>query len=476
MNRRDFLKHSLAAAALTGTGIGIGIGLRPASALAGAGLSYGRTVINVMLRGGADLRYLFVPHPTKSKDYAQVFWDARKAIYTGYPSYSSVWNDLYKPVERNGVSFGIHKAAGWLAERFAAGEAAIVANVGVGDNRDHAHGQLIADAGDPLTQRYLSERDGWGGRLIEAIGNSNAVAVTNTVSVFCLGTNPANRTAGVIHAPDSRDLALAPAIANQPTTNETMFARALTSYYTQKGREIGGNPANWPYHRFFEHFRAVRQFGDAVNQRFAEIAPVQPRKLRDLYTAGSGNTLGSRYFGMQCASIYDSLLVSDLFRLRAGSMALLGWDTHKGQKGLFEPLIEDVFGDGKGLATLTGELASLGADDDVVFVFNSDFGRQLAANGSAGTDHGRGNYMIVVGRGVRGGVYGEMFPEAEIAGGAGNRLYDGLGSDIRPLTSFQRVLSSICDWVEPGTGAQVVPGASTSALEPGSDVGNLMKG
>lgn len=48
----------------------------------------------------------------------------------------------------------------------------------------------------------------------------------------------------------------------------------------------------------------------------------------------------------------------------------------------------------------------------------------LRANGDCGADHGRGNYSIPAGRGVNGGVYGEMFPASEISGIAGRTRFD----------------------------------------------------
>ena len=112
-----------------------------------------------------------------------------------------------------------------------------------------------------------------------------------------------------------------------------------------------------------------------------------------------------------------------------------------------------------------------------MFVFTTDFGRQLRANGDAGTDHGSGNYMILVGPSVNGGVYGDMFPASEITGNP--TPYDTQGADIAGLTSFERVLGEACDWVEPGTGVQVFPNTVLNdlpggpILEPGVDLTTL---
>lgn len=48
-----------------------------------------------------------------------------------------------------------------------------------------------------------------------------------------------------------------------------------------------------------------------------------------------------------------------------------------------------------------------GRMEDVVILTISEFGRTVAENGSGGTDHGRGNCMLVLGGPVAGGrVYG----------------------------------------------------------------------
>ncbi len=47
--------------------------------------------------------------------------------------------------------------------------------------------------------------------------------------------------------------------------------------------------------------------------------------------------------------------------------------------------------------------------EDVVLVTMSEFGRTAQENGNAGTDHGHGGVMMVMGGPVRGGkIYGRM--------------------------------------------------------------------
>ena len=462
MNRRDFLKLSLCSATLFGSALPF----KFSSAALG---SYQRALVNVMLLGGADFRYLFVPNPTKDPLYGLKFWQSRQPIYNAYsndpkyPQYSifgEAWLDLYQAPNDTAATFGIHKNAGWLLDQYNAGNVAIICNVAASTNRQHDHSQLIMNTGDLDASMYVSDRDGWGGRLAEVIGTGNTVAVTNDISVFCSGTNPGNRNANVIHANDTRNFGLSTGTGNVNSMYRGT-ARALKNYYAAKRIEATSKPDSWPYHKFLQHEKILREFGEPFMQRLVSDAPEQPLSLRQLYDNSYADmNLHSTYFGKQCASLYDSFVGADLFKLRMASMEFPGWDTHRQLRSTFESKISDVFGIGKGLDALTTELGSLSQEaiDNTVFVFTTDFGRQLKANGDGGTDHGRGNYMLVVGNAVNGGVYGEMFPRSEIADiGGGETRYDQLGTDIEGRTSFERVLAQVCDWVEPGSGTKVFP-------------------
>ncbi len=485
MQRRDFLRLSVCSALLAGSN------LVPAVARAQmGGASFGRTLINVMFLGGADLRQLFIPDPDTQPEYAAKYWEARQSIFQStaanaalYPDYASLFNaadpaaGLYRIVTdpASGISFGIHNAAGWLIDQFESGNAAIVANTVGSANRRHDHSQLIVNTGDGGASQYIYDRDGWGGRLAYTMANGNTVAVSRDISVFCNGTDVANRNARVVHAKNTRDFGLSKGDAD-PISDNTVMSRTLKSYYAQKQVEAAQQPAGWPYRRFLQHEQSVRSFGDALEARLAAVSPQQPAALAALYTAGSGNVLNDDDFGLQCANVYDSFLAADLFEQRIVSMEYTGWDTHNNEKARFESNIGDVFGVGRGLATLQSELQLLGSAvlGDTVFTFNTDFGRQLRANGDAGTDHGTGNYMIVVGESVGGGAYGEMFPSSEIQGAAGDTRFDQQGADIQGLTSFQRVLAPVCNWVQAGSGNQVFPAVGTTQLESGVDLSDLL--
>jgi uncharacterized protein (DUF1501 family) len=75
----------------------------------------------------------------------------------------------------------------------------------------------------------------------------------------------------------------------------------------------------------------------------------------------------------------------------------------------------------------------------MVILIAGEFGRPLTVNGNRGTDHGEGNHIFVIGPRVREGLYGDIFPEAEIA------RYDQPSANIDGLTSIERLFGSIVD-------------------------------
>ena len=136
----------------------------------------------------------------------------------------------------------------------------------------------------------------------------------------------------------------------------------------------------------------------------------------------------------------------------------------------------------RGLSTAITQIATLPyvskpARDNLVFFLASDFGRQLRANGDNGTDHGRGIYSMLIGTDVVGGLYGEMFPEREADPDGNGRIpLETSGADVLGQTSTERILSEVCDWMEPGTGIgnTVFPGVSSAEIEPGVILDGLL--
>lgn len=156
------------------------------------------------------------------------------------------------------------------------------------------------------------------------------------------------------------------------------------------------------------------------------------------YVPANGAVYPSGSFG-------DSLkLTAQLIKLdmglRAATLDLGGWDTHNGQgtpaSGQF--FWNKILELSQALAAFYTDLDGVGqnafAGRTTVAVM-SEFGRRFRENNDAGTDHGHGGVITVLGGPVRGGLYGAW------PGLANDQLYDAADLDI--TTDFRRVLSEI---------------------------------
>ena len=123
-----------------------------------------------------------------------------------------------------------------------------------------------------------------------------------------------------------------------------------------------------------------------------------------------------------------------------------GWDNHSNENGQLTTNLRQF---GSSLAAFTQDLGD--RMEDVVLVTMSEFGRTAAENGNAGTDHGHGNVMMVLGGGVRGGrLYGE-WPGLEP-----EQLFER--RDLAVTTDFRDVLGELVSGHLGQKVGQVFPG------------------
>ncbi|HNL74000.1 MAG TPA: DUF1501 domain-containing protein, partial [Leptospiraceae bacterium] len=179
----------------------------------------------------------------------------------------------------------------------------------------------------------------------------------------------------------------------------------------------------------------------------------------------SGNTglvLKNTTFGKQIANLYDALQVPAL-NMRIASLAYGGWDSHKNQKTDIEPQFDDLFGTNKAFDVLFKQTGGSNVFANSVLMFYGEFGRQLKANGDGGTDHGTGNFVLLVGGKVNGGVYGTLFPDKD------KDNFDRSNRDINTttagvFTSFDPIYDRIASWLNNGamTGVSLSLNGETS--------------
>jgi uncharacterized protein (DUF1501 family) len=461
MRRREFLKTVLASALYAGGGLAFPGRVAQAAGFPASG---NRMLVNIMLAGAPDFRHLFTPQfDADQGSYGYRYWEARAGSHAVAAS-SSAWRDRwendYVHVGDATTEFGILAKCGWLRRMWDAGNVAIISNAMGGTTRNHSHCELIMDQGDLSTGPNDFNRSGWGGRLATYAGG-NVLSLTRTPTPFTYGPHPLDYeqhdNSNLISASDTRNIALYKGDDVPPNWPQAKMARSLRSYYQALQQEM---PADSIYNRFVDHQRSLREFGEPIEERLSMI-PL-PASITGLMEGGLANP----YLARQIQNLYDSFACSDILSGYVASLELDGWDTHATQRDVIEPKLEDLFGDGKALDTLYSELPP-DVQENMIFVMGGEFGRQLRANGDNGTDHGSGTSILVIGNGVNGGVYGDMFPESEL-----ERLTDS-SPEITGLTTFDNIFSGVCDWIQPGLGAQVFPDRSLSTVEPGVDLGVL---
>ena len=464
MQRRDFLRSALLGSMLYGVGALPRVGgVAHAATFPALGR---RLLLNVQLEGGPDFRYLFPPAFDADRlSFGYRYWQAMAPAHEigdSAAEYESRWSGAYTPLAFGDTSFGVLNDCAWLRRMWDRGKVAIVCNVLSASSRNHAHGLIVLEHGDRGLGPNDQDGSGWGGRLAAAAGG-RALALTEIPSPFCYGPNAADPhghdNSNMIAARDTRALTL---FRTEEAANrqEERISRSLQAYYAALRAEV---PSDSVFRRFVDFERTLRELGEPIDERLAAV-PV-PADLAALYDA-ENPVLTAPQFGLQMRNVHDALLCSDILQPSVVSLGYSGFDTHKAQRADLEPRLVDLFGDGMAFDTLYGALPQ-NILDDVVLVLAGEFGRQIRANGDGGSDHGEGNTVLIIGESVRGGVYGTMFPEAEL-----DRLSDD-SPQITGETGIEALFGAVCDWVHTGSGDTVFPSRATTPVEDGLALGTL---
>jgi uncharacterized protein (DUF1501 family) len=139
-----------------------------------------------------------------------------------------------------------------------------------------------------------------------------------------------------------------------------------------------------------------------------------------------------------------------------------GFDTHAAQganAGSYVNLMNTLDG---GLKAFHDDLSAQGLLNHTLILVYSEFGRRITENGSAGTDHGAGGNMMVLGGLVRGGLYGTA---PNLANDPANPTLENNGADVKYETDFRAVYAKILDsWL--GSNSVAVLGADYRAGAP----------
>jgi hypothetical protein len=401
------------------------------------------------------------------QSYGYKFWQHRASTWGvgSVDAMAPIWAQMHW-VEENGVRFGFHPKANWLAEQWKLGNVAVVNNVVGSKSRNHELATRVMEVGDLDIGENDRQNPGWGGRLAHEMGE-NVLSLTPRVRQFCYG--PSQHTPGtydnakVISAKNMRQFGLymPDSLIERPTHTGTreVMSRALSQYYQAKGQDV---PETSPYRVFFQHHQTLSEQGAKISERLSGYE--HDAQLKGLIEGD--NVLHRRSFAQQCLNLVDATVCKDLLSTSIASLEYGGWDSHRDQRDKLDERFSDIFSSDGGLSQVQRAMSEVApeVEDQTTWMISGEFGRQLRGNGDGGTDHGRGNSVLLIGKQVKGGLYGDMFPNSEL------ELFEKSGKDILGQTEMEPLFAKLCDWLKPSSGHSVFPKVTTRQVEGGNSL------
>ncbi|MFG2011562.1 DUF1501 domain-containing protein [Micromonospora sp. NPDC048868] len=344
----------------------------------------------VTLYGGNDGLNTVVPYADPA------YHDARPELaYTG------------EEIKRLDDEVGLNPALAGLHRLYGEGRLAVVRGVGYPEpDRSHFRSMDIWQTAEP--QR--PGNTGWLGRWLDRAGSDPRLAVSFEPAMppLLAGERSAGASVPVTERKASRVLPEATIAELAAAAPEDTPARARAAACFADLRSVD------------QMIREVRDAEAAADQEpDGEAAPATA-------TGGSRTPLDAQLdLVAQCVEAEVST--------RVFSVSLGGFDTHADEKQLQEVLLGQV---DRAVSGFMDRMARTEAGRKVVVAVYSEFGRRVRANASDGTDHGTASNTLLLGAGVRCGLYGEPPSLTD--------LDDG---DLRVTTDFRDVYATLLERV-----------------------------
>jgi uncharacterized protein (DUF1501 family) len=284
------------------------------------------------------------------------------------------------------ATFALHPALPQLHDMFGRGELAVVHAVGLPyRERSHFDAQQVLESGGT---RPYELSTGWLGRALGQ-GGAKSIALSTTVPLVLRGPAVVDTWAPSALSEPSADLvARLERMYSGDATLATALARAKALHFgsalpADMAGAMGGRNGNFP----------------ALAQRSVEFL-----------TQSNGPQVAVLEMG--------------------------GWDSHANQANPNGALVNNLRQLDAGLAALRDGLSRGDTWKRTVIVVSTEFGREVAVNGTQGTDHGTGGVAFVLGGAVRGGRVIADWP-----GLAKKDRFDG--RDLRITTDLRAVFKGL---------------------------------
>jgi len=359
-----------------------------------------RNLVVVYLSGGNDSLSTVIP-------YRDPFYITRRptiAIPAG--------NVLQIGTDASGVELGLHPQLTGMKSIFDSGRLAIVQRTGYA-NQSRSHFTGFDIWGTASTTN--TSGTGWLGRYLDTLQSP----VDPLVGWNTQRETPRPLMARLVGVPAITSPATY-AFSSPNTGAEAGYER------TAQTRISSHVPVDRPYLAFVN---STTQAALGTLDRVATVAAYRP--------AITYPNNGFAQALQAVAGAMNKQIGTKVFWVQTG-----GFDTHASQgtnQGAYFNLMATLSG---GLKSFYDDLNAQGMLNNTVVLVYSEFGRRISENGSAGTDHGAGANMMVLGGLVRGGIYGSapnlnMDPQ--------NPTLENSNGDVKYETDFRSVYAKILD-------------------------------
>lgn len=293
-------------------------------------------------------------------------------------------------------TFSLHPQLVEVQAMYGRGEAAVLHAVGLAyRERSHFDAQQVLESGGT---RPYELSTGWLGRSLAASG-AKGIALNTSVPLVLRGSSAIDTWAPSTLPDPSAELV---ARLEQMYANDPALAAALER---ARALHLDGPPLQ-----------------DAATLNDGMTAAMAPGAARP----GNFVVLSRR----------AAEFLSQPIGPQAAVLELGGWDTHANQANPNGALANALRQLDAGLAALRAGLIQGDAWSRTVVVVASEFGREVAVNGTLGTDHGTGGAAFVLGGAVRGGRVVADWP-----GLAKGKRFEG--RDLRTTTDLRAVLKGV---------------------------------
>ena len=361
-----------------------------------------RNLVVLYLSGGNDALSTVIPY-TDAQYYAR-----RPTIAVPAANVLQIGSD------RAGNALGLHPRLTGLQTIFNAGRLALIQRTGYeNSSRSHFEGTDIWSTGDPR----VPQGNGWLGRYLDTLPSPvDALTAWSTA-----GTIPRTLFSNRVAVPSIPSVS-GYAFLTPNTGTEVPFAR-------DSAQRIASHlPVDQPHLAFVN---GTAQAAFATLDRVTQVG-----------TYVSSVTYPNNGFALALRTIAGAMVKgvgTKVFWVQTG-----GYDTHAAQApnqngGSYMTLMATL---NDGLFAFYQDLSNQGLLGDTLVLQFSEFGRRISENGSQGTDHGAASVMMLMGGGVRGGIYGTA-PKLSIT--PDNPTLENSGNDVRYETDFRSVYAKVID-------------------------------